>query len=64
MSTPGWKRAIFRVGNYRGVSLLDYAGKLVLKIVTDRITKHAEANKALVQQQHASDINISQFTRK
>jgi hypothetical protein len=57
-----WKLAVIKVifknkggltkcGNYRGVSLLDHAGKVLLKVVTARLTKYAEEQGLLPEEQ-------------
>jgi hypothetical protein len=57
-----WKTAVIKVifknkgeldecGNYRGVSLLDHTGKVLLKIVTARLTKYAEEQGLLPEEQ-------------
>ena len=57
-----WKNSIIEViyknkgskdecGNYRGVSLLDHVGKVLLKIVTERLSKYAEAHGLLPEEQ-------------
>ena len=57
-----WKKAIIKVifknkgtkdecGNYRGVSLLDHTGKIVLKIVANRLGQYAEAQGLLPEEQ-------------
>jgi hypothetical protein len=57
-----WKRAIIKIifknkgeldecGNYRGISLLDHAGKVMLKIIVARVGKHAEEHGLLPEEQ-------------
>jgi hypothetical protein len=57
-----WKTTVIKVifknkgeldeyGNYRGVSLLDHIGKVLLKIVTARLTKYAEEQGLLPEEQ-------------
>ena len=38
-------------GNYRGISLVSHAGKVLLKVVARRLSAHCEANGLLPEEQ-------------
>ena len=56
-----WRDAVIKVlhkkkdrtecGNYRGISLVAHAGKVLLKIVTTRLSAHYEARNLLPEEQ-------------
>ena len=64
-----WKDAVITIlhekgdetecGNYRGISLVLHAGKVLLKVVSRRLSAYCEAKRLLPEEQCGSRLNRS-----
>ena len=50
-------------GNYRGISLVAHAGKVLLKIVAKRLGDYYEAKGVLPEEQYVPQLDIEVCTR-